>query len=845
MAKTKRTIGTTKTEKETPAFNFDIDKIIPVKYQTLVSLGILFILFLIFFAPMYFGGKTFQSGDIVTSKSMGPYVQNHKDGFTLWNPYIFCGMPAYALAVGYKWFNLIYVLITALKSGFASFFSVGYATWTFYLILLSFTSFFLIKYKTQNTLISLFGAIATSFSTGLIVFLFIGHVTKLTAICMYPLIFLILLKFQKKIKLLDVAILIVALQLLVQGWHVQIIFYTLFAIGIYFLYFLIRFLVRKEKTQTTQILKSGGIFAVAAIIAILIQSDNLTQIYQYSPFSTRGTKSVVDAKASSQEPTGTAFYEYATQYSFSPGEVMTFIVPSFYGFGFSNYNGPLTNNQDYRLNTYFGQIEFVDVAMYMGVLIFFLALFAVFTQWKDPYVQFLTILSGLSLLISFGKTFSPVYDLMFNYFPFFDKFRVPSMILVLVQLSLPVLAAIGINKIVSLRKEKDVRAEKIIKFAAIGFASLFVLSIVLSSSLKEWFSTRMIAAGKGQQQIDFFKQISEYASSMFISDVMTAFALTALTFGLAYAYINSKLGKDLMVLGIIVFTVFDLWRIDNRGAEYIQDNNIQDVFRQPDYISAIKAQKDSEPHRLLNLKQEGLGTIGSNSNYNMYFLEQDLYGYSGIKPRAYMDYIDVIGSPANPTLWRMLNVKYLVFDKPINYPGLSQISSTANTTVYKNENALPRAYFVNKVETKPAVQILNAVKNNEFDPQQVAYMEDGSVKADKPDSTASVKIVNYQDEKISIEANASGNNLLFLGDTYFPNGWKATIDGTETQILKVNHAFRGIIVPKGTHKIEFEYAPKSFYISRIVAFSLSSLVILGLIIGLFFEYKNKKAAAGK
>ena len=158
-------------------------------------------------------------------------------------------------------------------------------------------------------------------------------------------------------------------------------------------------------------------------------------------------------KSSGQtQKTETDFYEYATNWSFSPGEVLTWIVPSYYGFGKTVYNGPLSQNRDFEVNTYFGQMMFVDVAMYMGVIVFFLAIFSMVINWKDPFVRYLTILAGIATLISFGRTFPIGYDLMFHYFPFFDKFRVPSMILVLVQLSLPILAGLGIAKIISLKK---------------------------------------------------------------------------------------------------------------------------------------------------------------------------------------------------------------------------------------------------------------------------------------------------------------------------------------------------------------------------------------------------------
>jgi hypothetical protein len=838
MSKVKKQIGQTKLKQESALAKFDIDKIIPQKYQTISSIIILLLLFLIFFSPLYFGGKTFHSGDIVTSKSMVNYVEKHEDGYTLWNPYIFCGMPAYAISVGFKWFNLIYVCITGLRSVFTAFFTNDYTTWTFYLILLSFTSFFFIKYKTGNTLVSLFAAIATSFSTGLIVFLFIGHVTKLTALCMYPLIFLVLFKFQNKIKLLDVAILVIALQLFVQGWHVQIIFYTLLSIGIYFLYYIIRSLIKKEKEFTKQLLKSATVFVFAIILALLIQIDNFTQIWNYTPYSTRGTKSITELQSPDTKQTESDFYQYATNWSFSPGEVMTFIIPSYYGFGNSTYKGPLTNNQEYKTNTYFGQMMFVDVAMYVGAVVFFLALFAIFTCWKNPYVQYLTILSGFALLVSFGRNFSPVFDLMFYYFPYFDKFRVPIMIIVLVQLSIPILAALGIQKIISLKTAKDIRAEKIIRYAAIVFTGLFAITLILNSALKDWFVARIIDSEKSS---DYLKAFSGYASEMFLGDALVAFAIVGLTFWLAYAYTNSKLSRDVLVTGIIIFTIFDLWRIDNRGAEYIDYQDMKSAFNEPPYISIIKKQNDKSPFRILNLKQDkSYGSLGYNSNYNAYFLIQDLHGHSGIKPRAYQDIVDILGgAPVSPTLWKMLNVKYIITERAINFPGLSFVDSTTQNVVYKTDGVLPRTYFVNRIETRPMIEVLNAIKNNLFDPKDVAFIEDGNIKVDRPDSNTFVNISSYKDEHITIDVKASGNNFLFLGDTYFPNGWKAYVDGNETEIYRVNHGFRGIIVPNGEHKVEFIYAPKSFFVSKYIALSLSSLVLIGLVLGIFIENKRK------
>jgi hypothetical protein len=503
---------------------------------------------LAFLNPLYFGGKTFESGDILSAKSFEPYINNHTDGFTLWNPLIFCGMPAYAIGTSNTWFNFIAATYSFIRDMFTNLFAVHYTTWTFFLIVLGINSFLLMKYLTKNTLVSLFTALSTIFSTGIIVFLYIGHVTKLTSLCMFPLVFLLLFRMKEKIKVIDFLLLIIAFQLMLQGFHVQIIFYIAFAIAIYFIYFILSAVIRKQMDLVRKLIYSGLLCIAAAGIASAIQMDNYTQIYEYTQYSTRGGKSIVEKNASLENSSSSEYYDYHTGWSFSPGEVLTFIVPSFYGFGSSTYDGPLTNNQPFAVNTYFGQMAFVDVAMYMGVIIFILALFGAITSWREPVVQFLSILAFISLLTSFGRTFPVLFDFLFYHLPYFDKFRVPSMILVLVQLSTPILAGFGLMKIISLKDKRETGTIKIVKNSAIVFSALFVLSVVLKSSLADWFTGRINDfTAIHQQAAQEYTALSPYMSDMFTGDLLIAFALLAVTFWLAYSYINSKVSRDVFV----------------------------------------------------------------------------------------------------------------------------------------------------------------------------------------------------------------------------------------------------------------------------------------------------------
>jgi hypothetical protein len=851
--KTTKTIKSTKEEKPTFFSTFSLSRYIPEKYHIAIFALVILALFLFFFSPLYFGGKTFQSGDIITSMSAKTYLENHSGEYTLWNPYVFGGMPAYAISVGYKWFNLIYVTMTTLRNIFSSPFVVDYAKWTFFLLALAYTMFTFFYLQTKNKLVSLLVALATAFSTGLVVFLYIGHVTKLTSLWVFPIIFLLLFIFQQRIKWLEVFILIFFMVAMFLGWHVQIIFYIFFAVMIYFIYFFLRSMRLKDKFLRSQLLKSLGVFVLAVVIGLLIQSDNLTQVYEYTTFSTRGTESILEKQSGPTKQSESDFYQYATNWSFSPGEVLTFIIPSYYGFGKSTYQGPLSQNQPVEVNTYFGQMPFVDVAMYMGVIIFFLTLFAMISDWKNPLVRFFTILSVIALLISFGRTFPVIYDLMFNYFPFFDKFRVPSMILVLVQLSFPILAGLGLVKIISLRENADERVRKIIRNTFFVLAGIFILTLILGSPIVDWFSSRVIESEKWATYLKprYGEGIVPIMGDMFLADTRFAFFFAAATLGLALAFVKKKLSADLMVIAITVLVIIDLFRINYRGETFNENSSIEQMFVKPDYIQAIENTGDKSLFRVLNLKQDdSIGSLKQNANFLAYFLMYDIYGYSGIKPRAIQDYYDIIGSPANPTFWRMLNVKYIIFDQEVNSPDLQPIYRSDKSFVYLNRNALPRAYFVNQVMKKPSIEIINMVKNTQFDPAFIAFTEEEIQDVEPPDTTAFVRIEKFDDEFIQLDVNASGNNFLFLGDTYLSGetdykifkvhtGWKAFIDGVETKIYRANHGFRGIVVPEGNHKIEFTYLPESFVISKYLSLTFSSIIMLGLIIGFGLNLRKK------
>jgi hypothetical protein len=825
-------------KKEQNEIGFSFEKIIPEKFQTPALLILLLLLILVFFSPVTFGDKTTSSYDLSQVKSLREYATKDRDGVSLWNPYIFCGMPAVATSMSLRSYDITAFVYSYASKIYSSVLKDYNAIYTFSFVILAFASFFFMRNFGAGRGVSFLVSAATTFSTGIVVLFFIGHISKLMSLAVFPFILMMLFKFQKEIKPLDVLLFVLGIHILVLSAHVQIVFYFGLSALLYFIYFFIRSFISKDKFLQKQLLKSLGIGAAAGAIALLMSFDTYSQLYEYKPYSTRGTQSVAEQQSAKGQQSDS--YEYNTNWSFSPGEVLTFIVPSYYGFGKSTYQGPLTNNQPYEVNTYFGQMPFVDTAMYMGIIVFALALFALFVRWKEPVVQFFGLLVVLFLLISFGRTFPVVFNLFYYYFPMFDNFRVPSMILHILQIFFPILAGFGIMKIISLREEKNIKIEKALRTIALVFGGLFVLSFILESSLSSWFTGRVkdYASSLGQtQQAQTFDALKDYMTNMFTGDFQVALALLALTFGLAYAYAASKIKKDLLIAGLAVLILFDLFRIDSRGANYANAAKEENKFKEPDYISVIKQQNDKEPFRLLNLKQDGsFGSPSNNANFHVRFLQEDFYGYSAVKPRSFQDIVETVNL-VNPTLWKMLGIKYVVLDQPYQFEGFTPILQSQKTFVFKCDKVLSRVYFVDSVAQKSSVEILNAIKNNSFDPTKLAFVDKLDFKVDKTDLNTTVKITKYEEASLVAETNSGGNNFLFFSTTFLP-GWKAFVDGAELKVYKTNHGFTGIVVPKGKHSVEFRYEPKGFVIGKNLSLILNILLFGGIGVAIFLNKKK-------
>jgi hypothetical protein len=807
--------------------------VIPERFQHYAAVGAIILSLLIFFWPVLYGGKTFLSSDSIASHAWDTVLKDAgaQGIFALWNPYIFCGMPGYASLTftGNRWFDLSAQVYSAGKD--VAYFllgNTGDAAVLIYYIVFATGMYVLLYSKTRSKLSAVIGSVGAIYSMYIIIWIMSGHTTKIATIQTFPWILLVLERLRGKFDWRLALLLSLLVHLALLATHVQMAFYMFFAIGIYLIFILLRSIIKKEDYKG--ILRAGLTLAAASVIGLAMDSDRYLSVFEYNPYSIRGSAPIHTDTQQPDSKTQSAGldYDYATQWSFSPGEMMTWVVPNWYGFGGREYNGILTQNRPVHINFYFGPMTFTDGPQYMGVIILVLAVVGFVRFRRDPFVQFLGAMSLVALVIAFGKEFSLLFDPMFKYFPGFNKFRIPSMILVLVQLFVPMLAGYAVAGFIEDRgKNLEPKSERRWKYALIGLAGAFVVTLLLKDAVLSLYSTFQpyreiapnIARSVRTNQPEVLNEVYRFVSESVVSDVRAGLFLLTVALGALHFYRKRVIGTTLFAAVLCTATVADLWRVALEPNKPQPASEQQQLFTAPDYVRAL--QQDSSTYRVLQFTNNQL----QYDNTLAYFRIQSAYGYQGAKLRAYQDMIDVAGT-TNPLVWQLMNVKYILSNTPDSSGLLSLLLRGAQYSIYQYKYALPRAFFVDAYQVASGVETLEKIKSMSFNVYQMAFAEkDLGGKIDAPDSTANAELVRFGIQNLELRLKASGNNLLFLSEAYYPSGWKAWLDGKEIPIHRLNYLFRGVVVPKGEHRLEMRFEPTGFALGKNISLAANVLIL--------------------
>ncbi|MFA6468248.1 MAG: YfhO family protein [Bacteroidota bacterium] len=809
-------------------------QLIPPKFQHAASIAVIFFSLIIFFHDVVFEGKVFGAADTIASKSFETLIDDamQADEAPLWNPYIFCGMPGVGsmMVHGSRMYDVSAYLLGWAQNFFAFIVNNKDIGWQLmYYFILGCGFYWFVYDKLQNKIAALISALAVTHTTYIIILVMVGHMTKVPVVAFFPFIFLILERLREKFSLILSLLLTLLVHFMFLPGHIQMIFYCYLAFGLYYLFFFIRAIIKKERWQG--IIRSGLVFAAASILAFAMTGDQYLSTLEYSKYSTRGADSIIPSPKQQEigNSNGGLDYEYATNWSFSPGEMLTFFIPSSHGFGWFNYQGALSQNQEMRLNTYFGNMPFTDAPQYMGVVIVILGGIGFWRNRKDPFVQYAGLVIFLSLIISFGKEFPLLYDLMFNYFPMFNKFRIPSMILILVQLLMPVLAGYGIATLMNDAEESNVKRNVQFRYALFGVGGLLILSLIAKNIFISFydmiFSQQEIIQNLSrsyQPNPTVMNELYRVITDMVSTDITFGLMFTLISLGALYLYHQKKLSITVLTGVLVVIVLSDLWRVNYKPMDTKPHREVQSTFSTPEYVHFLK--QDTTMFRTLEFEN---GQPPYN-NTLAYWKIQSAYGYSGTKMRQVQDMFDVIGL-GNPLMWGLMNVKYILSDRPDSNNILLPVYSGSGKNVLFNRAALPRTFFVNRYAVATGIEILQNIKSMSFDPRDVAYvMEDPGLKIDPPQTEAKADYKKFGMHDVELSVTATGNNLLFISETWYPEGWKAYIDGEETQIYRLNYMFRGVVVPQGEHTVTMKYSSTAYSLGKQLSMWINLLLLGGI-----------------
>ncbi|MCX6163357.1 MAG: YfhO family protein [Ignavibacteriae bacterium] len=811
-----------------------------------IFLGIIVLAILIFFSKGVFEGKIFASADNLSPLSFKTFLDDAKAQgiFPLWVPYIFMGMPSLASLTAaipsvHNVFSYIWDSVLAGISGGNLF----VLTLPYY-FLFAISLFFYARYKFKNNLIALYCALMGVFATGIIQLIIVGHHTKMMTFSFFPIIMLFLDKLidsedENRYKMmLNFGLLAMLVFLQLHFHHMQMLFYSYMMIGIYILYRVIFSLVKKIEIK--KIIRAFVLLIVAVFFAVSMDADIILSVKEYNKYSMRGESSIVSKSDPQKKDDKPLSYDYATNWSFSPGEMLTFIVPHYYGFGSVEVNGQ-------RTNLYWGQMPFTDSPVYFGVITLLLAVIGVTLNFrKNNFVQALTVIIIFFMLLSFGRTLPIIYNLFYNYVPLFGSFRAPVMIHYYIDLAFVVLAGFGLKSIWENFKD-DASREKLKKLSLIlgsiaglmllisffGFENSYTNSVANSPLID-----KLKSQGANAQQISqYVKQVSTIAYKNAVSDLMLHSFLLLIVISMMYLLSIRKVTLSLFMVVVLVIALFDLLNISTKTLHWDEKAQKEDFIAETDYSKWIlNKDPDTYQYRVAEFSKGSLIT----SNNLAYYRFHSFNGYQGAKIRIYQDAVDVAGGE-NPFLLGLANVKYIISDAPIKDTLSYSEVYKGKSIIYKNKFAMPRAFFVSEYKIETGLNILQNIREAKFNPYTTAFLEkDINQKIDKPDSTVSAKITRFNIHNIEYEVNASGNNLLVLSEVYYPLGWKAYIDGQETEFFKTNYLLRSIVVPAGKHKVEFVFHPDTYYLGKSISIGANLVLIFILFAGAVGVYRQRK-----
>ncbi len=798
--------------------------------QSWLLLGVMALFLIILLKPLVIDHLSPQGVDVVGSLGkMHQLNEFHKKTGEqgLWNPNIFAGMPVYhrLSPQAYSLDNLI------------GLFSRWFSSVFMYLLLGAVGFFVLMRYLNMPPLLAFFGAILFVMMPHYKSLYLEGHMSKLRALMYLPWIFLTFRYFLDKRTVLAAALFALSFGLQIRTQHYQIVFYSglmVFALGVYPL---LKDIFDKEYTRFS---KAVGLLLVSLILALAMAAQPLFLAKEYLPYSKRGKTTIEANQQKTSAKNNGVSMKYATQWSTHPAELATWLVPRFYG-GMSGetYQGSQYKQLKGRaIPGYWGHMPFTQSYEYMGVLLLLLALLGFVAFRKEKMILSLFLFAVFLILLSFGRHFESFYSLFYHYMPFFNKFRTPMMSVAVTYFIFTILAMYGFKYLAEIRNEdKSWQSYKSILYSLIG---LFALGVIF------WLygqSASFVKTGGEPYHGQTLQMIRNIRSEFFMNDLTRYFILILLGGGVLIAYLKKKIPFGVLTLILGILAVADLVQIQSRSHKDYQ--NIKRIERQ--YFRQTATDRfllsDHETFRIFPL-----GKLFGDNRWAYY--HQTIGGYTPIKMYTIEELVEKniyngpdAQLPINWNVLKILDVKYVVAQQPLNSPHLQPAftDKAGRLYTYLFKERLPRAFFVSGFEVIPNEhKRLQTINSAAFNPAKTAILETKPAQPFSAPDSAFAKLKAFSPNRVDFSVYTDKQALLVLSEVYYPPGWKIFMDDTQVKdVYKTDHAIQSIVVPAGAHKVSLRFEPDSYFKDIRIATISSWLLYLVIILSLLQVYREK------
>lgn len=825
-----------------------------------ISLVVFIVLAFLYSTPVFTGKQLFQH-DIVQYRGGAKELLDYRADTgkeTYWSDSMFGGMPTYQMGSQFKG-----DIIKKIDSNL-NFFPRPVN----YLFLLSAGFFLLGMVVLRNWKYALLGATFFGLSTYFYIAIAAGHNGKINTIEYFaPLLAGILLVYIRKKYIWGFIVTTLFMGLQVAANHPQMTYYLFLALGFLFLSELIRTI--QKKTPMKHFLISSGIIAVSCLIGVGMNSQRIMANSEYIKETVRG-KQILTNDSHTGGNSGMD-KESMLMWSYGKLETLNLFIPRLMGGGSQEPEGKemMAKVQELvqenvgsqaemdRISKGFGNLTYwgdqpgTSGPAYQGAIVCFLAVLGFFFAWKK-YRYWILGASILTILLAWGSNFMPLSDFFIDFVPFYNKFRAPSSILVVVELLFPLIAIIGLYRFFTDSSLTEEYKKKILLYVSGGALGLVLIMLVFGKSLLG-FHTDNEKTYLPPFLLDY---LVDERFKLFKIDAIKAFIYIAIAAGVLFLSLKQKLNQNIALIIIGAVSLFDLWTVNKRYlndenyvdkifaenpfqtessdlmAEKVQGNpNLESILANVNVNKTLEtiAEKDKTHYRVFN------NILGTFSETNTSYFKSSIGGYHAVKLRRYDDvineYFQVMDSVKVPNILNLLNAKYWVVGGP------EQPQAIPNPKANGNAWFVSDLKFVDSPNQEiKAIGVIDSKKTAVIASSDKKYFDGKPVQAD---STAFINLTKYQPNELEFRSESKTPQLAVFSEIYYPHGWKVFVDEKEVPYIKADYLLRAVHVPAGKHHVRMIFEPEVIEKGKWISLLCFGLFILLSGFGIYSIYRKR------